>query len=79
MNENELDRDCYREGREARKHECDIDTCPYESESGASDERWSWLRGYYEYHYEMFWNHWMNKQTLGDQSKIKGILMDDDL
>ena len=71
---NQLNSDCYQEGRDAFSRSQSDDTCPYQPENGASNERWSWMKGYYDYKYELFWDKWMLKQTLGDLARIKQIL-----
>lgn len=74
MKENQLDDTCYGEGRRACEQGDSIDSCPYPSDTGASDQRWSWMKGYLEYKMERFWDNWMDHQTLGDLSKLKRIL-----
>ena len=69
----------YKEGRAASKDDIDIDDCPYPPRIGTGTARVSWMCGWYDYKFELFWSHWLKKQTVGDKAILKKILLDIDI
>lgn len=69
----------YWEGRDAYARHMDVDDCPYPGSQLKGKPRCSWMCGWYDHKYEGWWEKWLEKQTLGDQAKIKQILLKDEL
>jgi len=69
----------YYEGRKAFERNKFIDDCPYPPRIGTGTARVSWMCGWYDYKYELFWSRWLNNQTMGNKVILKKILLDIDI
>ena len=66
----------YIQGREAHTDDIQVDDCPYPPRIGTGRARTAWMCGWYDTKYELFWERWLEKQSIGNKAVFKKILQD---